>query len=153
VQRSRETTSQQQEGRGDEMTVRQGTVFTAAAGRRFGLTVGGAFLVLAAIAWWRGHPTTTTVLTSLGVLLVLGGLIVPRQLGPVERAWMALAHAMSKVTTPIVMGVMYLLVFATIGSIRRRLGGNPLVHAEQEHSYWHGRAAGARKSASMRRQF
>ena len=34
---------------------------TASEGRRFGLTVGTAFLVFAAIAWWRGHPTTTLV--------------------------------------------------------------------------------------------
>ena len=50
-------------------------------------------------------------------------------LGPVERAWMGLAHAISKVTTPIVMGVMYLLVLTPVGLLRRRFGGNPLVHA------------------------
>ena len=44
---------------------------TAAQGRRFGLTVGLAFLVLAGIAWWRGHPTSVLVLGSLGTLLVL----------------------------------------------------------------------------------
>jgi hypothetical protein len=126
---------------------------TAAHGRRFGLTVGTAFLVFAGIAWWRGHPTTTMVLGGLGGLLVLSGLIVPTHLGPVERAWMALAHAISKVTTPIVMGVMYLVVLFPAGVLRRGIGGNPLVHAEQEYSYWRARPAGSRRSASMRRQF
>lgn len=126
---------------------------TPAEGRRFGLTVGGAFLVIAAIAWWRGHPNATMVLGVLGGTLALAGLAIPAHLGPVERAWMALARAISKVTTPIVMGVMYLLVIYPVGVMRRRFGGNPLVHVEAERSFWRARPAGARRSASMRRQF
>jgi len=109
---------------------------TAAQGRRFGLTVGGAFLVFAAIAWWRGHPTATTILGTLGGVLFLAGLIIPTYLGPVERAWMKLAHVISKVTTPIVMGVMYLLVLMPIGFLRRMFGGNPMVHTAKNSSYW-----------------
>ena len=127
--------------------------FTAAQGRRFGLTVGAAFLVFAGVAWWRNHPTTATVLASPGAALLLGGLIVPQLLGPVERAWMALAHAISKVTTPIAMGVIYLLVLTPVGFVRRWMGGNPLVHKREAQSYWHARPEGRRRTASMRRQF
>ena len=79
---------------------------TPQQGRRFGLTVGGAFLVFAAIAWWRSNPTLSTVLGALGGTLALAALAIPTHLGPVERAWMALAHAISKVTRPILIGVM-----------------------------------------------
>jgi hypothetical protein len=126
---------------------------TAAEGRRFGSTVGGAFLAIAAIAWWRGHPTLALVAGALGAALALAGLALPTRLGPVERAWMRGAQAISKVTTPIVMGVMYLLVMFPVGALRRSFGGNPLVHAEQARSFWRERPAGARRSASMRRQF
>ena len=126
---------------------------TAAQGRRFGLTVGAAFAVFAGIAWWRGHPTTFTVLGSLGGLLIVAGLVVPTLLGPVERAWMALAHVISKVTSPIVMGVMYLLVLTPVGFLRRGFGGNPLVHALDKQSYWRTRPENARRSASLTRQF
>jgi hypothetical protein len=126
---------------------------TAAQGRRFGLTVGGAFLVLAGIAWWRGHPITLRVLASLGTALVAGGLIVPTLLGPVERAWMGLAHAISKVTTPIFMGVVYYLVITPVGAIKRMLGKNSLRHPEHDGTFFHARAEGARKSADLRRQF
>jgi len=135
------------------MTAQVVKQMTAAQGRRFGATVGGAFLVFAGIAWWRGHPTTTMVLGGLGGLLVLSGLIIPTHLGPVERAWMALAHAISKVTTPIVMGVMYLGVLFPVGVLRRGIGGNPLVHADQERSFWRSRPEGSRRSSSMQRQF
>ncbi len=126
---------------------------TAAQGRRFGLTVGAAFAVFAGIAWWRGHPTTFTVLGSIGGLLILAGLVLPTTLGPIERGWMALAHAISKVTSPIVMGVMYLIVLTPVGILRRSLGGNPLVHQLDKQSYWRTRPDNARRSASMSRQF
>ncbi len=125
---------------------------TAAQGRRFGLTVGGAFLMFAAIALWRGHPTSTTVFGALGGTLALAGLVIPTLLGPVERAWMQLAHVLSKVTTPIVMGVMYLLVLTPVGLLRRTLGGNPIMHASKGGTYWKSRPAGSRAS-NLRRQF
>jgi hypothetical protein len=126
---------------------------TAAAGRRFGLTVGGAFLLLAGVMWWRDHAALMSIFGAIGGLLAAAGLAIPTRLGPVERGWMALAHAISKVTTPIIMGVMYLLVLFPVGVARRTLGGNPLTHAEQRNSFWRPRPAEARRSASMRRQF
>lgn len=125
---------------------------TSAQGRRFGLTVGGAFLVFAAIAWWRGHPATFTILGSLGGVLSLAGLAIPTYLGPVERAWMKLAHIISRVTTPIVMGLMYLLVLTPIGYLRRWFGGNPMVHEAKAASYWKPRAEGKR-AGDLTRQF
>ena len=135
------------------MATRVRARLTAAAGRRFGLTVGIAFLVFGAIAWWRAHPTMSTVLAALGGSLAIAGLVIPTLLGPVERAWMGLAHLISKVTTPIVMGVMYLGVLLPVGLLRRGLGGNPLVHARQGQGFWRPRPEGARRSASMQRQF
>lgn len=122
-------------------------------GRRFGFTVGGAFLLLAAIAWWRGHALSSTVFTVLGSLLVVAGALVPRQLGPVEAAWMGLAHAISKVTTPIVMAILWLLVITPAAWLRRLIGGNPLVRAERDGSYWRPRPDGERRTKSLQRQF
>lgn len=135
------------------MAERVSARLTAAEGRRFGLTVGTAFLVFAGVAWWRSHPTISTVLAVLGLGLSGAGLLIPTSLGPVERGWMALAHAISKVTTPIVLAVMYLGVLAPVGFLRRTLGSNPLVHAPSSRGFWKERPAGARRSASMQRQF
>ncbi len=126
---------------------------TAAKGRSFGLTVGGAFLAIAAFVWWRGHLKVASVLGVLGFVLALAGLVIPTRLGPVERGWMGLAHAISKVTTPIVMGVMYFLVILPVGLLRRALGGNPLEHKEAGGSYWKPRPEGARRTRSLKRQF
>lgn len=126
---------------------------TAAQGRRFGLTVGAAFLVLGGIVWWRGHLTTSGVFSGLGLVLLLAGLLIPTHLGPVERAWMRLAYAISRVTTPIVMAVIYFVVITPTGLLRRTIGSNPLSHVEHESSFWKPRPPNARRSASMERQF
>jgi hypothetical protein len=134
------------------MATRISARLTASEGRRFGLTVGAAFLLFAGIAWWRGHPMTSTVLGTLGGGLSVAGLLLPTYLGPVERKWMQLAHLISKVTTPIVMGVMYLVVLTPVGVLRRLFGGNPVVHAAHDASYWKPRPEG-RRAGNLKRQF
>jgi len=134
------------------MAERVSARLTAAEGRRFGLSVGTSFLAIAVIVWWRGRPAAAGVLAALGVTLALAGLAIPARLGPIEQAWMTLAHAISKVTTPIVMGIMYFLVITPIGIVRRLVGGNPLEHAPAGQSFWKPRPPGRRRS-SMRRQF
>src|SRR3982750_3294197 len=108
------------------MAARVPARLTAAAGRKFGFTVGAAFLAFGSIALWRGKQRTATVLLALGGLLVVAALVAPTALGPVERAWMGLAHAISRVTTPIFMGIVYFLVMTPIGLVRR-LAGSPIV--------------------------
>ena len=126
---------------------------TPAEGRRFGVTVGAAFLVLAAISLWRGHSTTPYVLGILGGGLLLAGLVVPGALGPVHRAWMGLALALSKVTTPIFMGVMYFLLFTPTGWIMRLFGKNPLRVRERDGSFWIKPEHPADRTGSLTRQF
>ena len=120
--------------------------YTPAAGRKFGLTVGIAFLVLASIARWRGHPTTFAVLGSLGGLLVVSGLLIPAMLGPVERSWMKLALLIKKVTTPVLMGIIYFVVLTPIGLLRRWFAGNSLVHKSGPTGYWADRADAPRST-------
>jgi hypothetical protein len=97
-----------------------------AEGRKFAATLAAAFGVLAGVAWWRESPRATLVLAAVAGAFALGGLLVPGRLGPVHRAWMGLAHAISKVTTPIFMGIVYFLVITPVAVVRRVVGGNPL---------------------------
>jgi hypothetical protein len=87
--------------------------------RKFGLTVGGAFAILGTISWWRGHEIPPRVLWTLGVLLVVPGLVAPTILAPVERAWMRFAAVLAYVNTRILLTVLFYLVMLPIGLIRR----------------------------------
>ena len=70
-----------------------------------------------------------------------------------QRAWMGLAHAISRVTTPIFMGLIYFLVITPTGLLMRSLGRDPLEHAEVGGGFWVARPEDERRSRSMERQF
>jgi hypothetical protein len=122
---------------------------SSAEGRRFGLTVGIPFLLLGAVTTWRGAAVTPYVFFGLGGLMLLAALVAPTQLGPVEKAWMKLAHLISKVTTPLFMGVVYFLIFTPMGLVRRLLGKDSLRRDRKAATYW----MPATPAGSMERQF
>jgi hypothetical protein len=120
-------------------------------GRRFGLTVGGAFFALTMLTWWNGRAMLAGVLAIVATCLVVAGIAVPTRLGPVERAWMTFGRAISFFTTPIVMGVLYFVIITPVGLLRRAVAPNPIVHRESASGFWKRRAKG--RSSSMERQF
>jgi len=58
---------------------------TSVEGRRFGLTLGSAFLAFATIALWRGRPNAAVLLGSIGLVLAIAGFFIPTRLAPVQR--------------------------------------------------------------------
>lgn len=110
--------------------------YTPARGRRFAVTLFVAFAVLALIAAWRGRETVMFVFGSLAAAFAISGIAAPGSLQPIERAWMAFAHALSRITTPIFMSIVYFLLLAPVGLIRRATGRNALVRRAKGDSYW-----------------
>jgi hypothetical protein len=98
--------------------------------------VGAAFLVLGAISAWRGHVLPPRIFFALGGALTAAGVLAPGRLSAVHRGWTAFGHAISKVTSPIVIGAVYFLVLTPIGALIRALGLNPLRHREQNGGFW-----------------
>ena len=92
---------------------------TRPALRKFGLTVGGVFLLLGAVSRWRGHEVAPLVMWTLGTPLVLLGAVAPSLLGPVERAWMAMAEVLGRINTRLILGAVYFLVVTPLGVVRR----------------------------------
>ena len=121
--------------------------------RRFGLLVGAAFLALGAVLSWRGRPLPALICSSVGATLILMGAFVPEVLPPVHRLWMAMAGAISKVTTPIFMGVVYFVVLTPIGMVRRLAGGSALKPQVRDGSLWIGRDGTGERPEDLERQF
>ena len=122
--------------------------------RRFGLTVGGVFLVLAAVSRWRGHTVAPVVLGMLGGLLVVPGLLVPRALAPVQRRWMRGAAVIGDVNARVVLAVLYYAVVTPIGFLMRRRR-DPLDRAiaDGRTSQWVKRTPEPADRARYERQF
>ena len=93
------------------------------------------------------------VFGTLAGMLILAGLVAPGRLGPVQRAWMRFAHLISRVTTPVFMGVTYFLVLSPTGALMRALGRNPLAHSEGGDSFWATRYGAAKRRSDLTRQF
>jgi len=127
----------------------------ARKGRQFATTVAIGFGVLTLFALWRGRQLPAWIFGSVAILLVLAGFFIPHKLSGLERAWMKLAHAISTITTPIFMSIIYFVVLTPAGVIRRMGGGNPLVHRGVDGSYWVRRRAQEKEKArrQMERQF
>ena len=104
-------------------------------GRIFALTLTGGFLFLAAVGLWRGADILVVVSLVLAVISALAALLAPGHLGPVNRAWMKTGEAMGRVTTPVLMALIYYLVVTPIAVTRR------VVSRRQQpgESNWHRR--------------
>jgi hypothetical protein len=124
---------------------------STAEGRRFGLTVGSAFLALSLLLWWRGYDTARTITGAAAAIFLLGGLLLPAYMGPLYRIWMRFGLALSKVTTPIFMGIIFFLVITPFGLVARAVGHRPLRPLDSD-SLWRPRKEGDRRS-DLQRQF
>jgi hypothetical protein len=122
--------------------------------RRFGLTVGTAFMILAAFLLWKHRPAWAPC-AAVGGVLVLLGLAAPVVLGPVERVWMKLAGYLGWFMTRVILGLVFLLVFTPAGLIMRVLGKDPLKlrFDRRAASYWELRKDQDRSPERMERMF
>ncbi len=97
--------------------------------RNFGVVVGGVLVALAVYLTWRGgwNAGAASVITgSIGVLLVLLGLSVPRSLAPIYPVWMALALVLGTVVTAVLLTLVFYLVVSPIGLLIRLAGKDPM---------------------------
>ena len=106
--------------------------------RNFGLIVGGVFTLLS--VWWLYREKFVSVASwtvTLGLALIIFGLIFPRALVYPNRGWMALAEVLALISTRIILGLVFFLIVTPIGVAKRLLGWDPLNRrAIQRPSYW-----------------
>jgi hypothetical protein len=90
--------------------------------RKFGLIVGGLFLVIG--LWplvWRGEGLRLWAV-GLGGLLVPLGLLVPAVLGPFFKLWMKVGHVLGWINTRIILGVLFYGLITPMGLVMRLFG-------------------------------
>jgi hypothetical protein len=95
--------------------------------REFALTTGGIVAGLFGLFFpWlleRPIPRWPWVIAAV---LVAWGLIAPATLRLVYRAWMKLGLLLNKITTPLIMGLVFYMVITPIGLVRRVFGSDAL---------------------------
>lgn len=94
------------------------------------------------------------MLVLAGVFLAVA-LVRPSLLHEVNQAWTKLGLLLSKIINPVVMTVLFFLVFAPVGILLRMLGKDPLRLKldRQTKTYWIVRHSLDPQPESMARQF
>ncbi len=124
--------------------------------RAFGLTVGGILLAIA--AWWTwsdGFGAVDGVLAAAGSALVVLGVVAPRLLAPLNRAWMRLGLLLGRVVSPVALGIIYATTIVPIG-LFMRLRGKDLLHLRRQPelpTYWIAKDPPGPAPDTMTRQF
>lgn len=121
--------------------------------RNFGLVFTVAFLFFGLIPL-RHHMPVRTWLLALSALTLLVALVRPSILHPANRVWTLLGLLLGKVVNPIVMALLFYLVFTPGAILLRMLGKDPLNLAKDPEAttYWIPRTA-ADETSSMINQF
>jgi hypothetical protein len=122
--------------------------------RKFGLTVGGAFLLFGGIRSYFHFGNVSIVLLGIGGALSVGGIVFPRALAPVEKWWMALAQVLAFINTRILLTVLFYLIITPIGLVTRMFKDplNRKLH-DGSMSYWIRRQPKPADPARYQRQF
>jgi len=122
--------------------------------KSFGLIVGGILSILGLIPLMKGHAPRWPALGP-GATLLLFALTRPSLLHGPNRLWTALGLLLNRFVSPVVMGLMFYLVFTPMGLLFRLFWKDPLrlkLDSEAE-SYWITREHKGSDSGSMANQF
>ena len=122
--------------------------------RAFGWVFTGFFALVAILPMLRGRPLRLWALAISGAFLLLT-LIRPRLLHPLNREWTRLAVLISKVTNPIMTGLMFYVLFTPV-AWALRLMGKDLLRLKGEpgaKTFWIPRDPPGPAPEGMRNQF
>lgn len=91
--------------------------------RSFGITTGIIVAVLFGLFFpWLLERSTPYWAWVLAGVLIVWGLVAPATLRPVYRVWMRFGLLMSRITTPLVLGIVFFLIITPVGLIRNLFG-------------------------------
>jgi hypothetical protein len=129
------------------------TKTSAAVLRRFGLTIGFAFLVFSGLLQFR-HRGSGWPFVTLAILLLLFSAVAPNFLGFVYQPWMRVAAFVGSVSSRILLTILFYLVVTPIGLLQR-LFGEQLIDLRiktNDATYWQRRTASP-ATANYEKQF
>jgi hypothetical protein len=122
--------------------------------RALGLTFAAVFLIIGLYAWAFGGQVRWWSI-AVGAAFALAALVVPGVLGPLNKVWTRFGLLLHRITSPIILGVMFFVVVTPIGLLMRLLGKDLLrLRMERDApSYWIERQPPGPKPDTLSNQF
>ncbi|MEY4964870.1 MAG: hypothetical protein RL274_453 [Pseudomonadota bacterium] len=122
--------------------------------RKFGGFFASVFALLALYALWKDHTTRAAILAILSGLFALTALVAPAVLAPLNRLWMAFGLLLGKFISPIVLGIIFMVLITPVALATRLFGRDALrMKKSSAASYWIERDPAGPEPASFQRQF
>jgi len=122
--------------------------------RSFGLTMAAVLLIIAAVLWWKEKPYFLNLIYP-ALLLALLGMIAPAWLGPLQRAWMALAVLLGFVMNRVILTIVYFGMFTPAALVLKILRKD-LLHERWDksaESYWVRKTSGSYHPQSSEKMY
>lgn len=123
--------------------------------RGFGLVFAAVFAIVGLWPLFSGGPIRWWAMAVAAVFLVLA-FVLPAILRPLNVVWFRFGMVLSRIMTPVVMGVLFVVTFVPMGVIMRTIGGKDLLRLKLEpdtRSYWIRRDPPGPEPQSMKNQF
>lgn len=122
--------------------------------RSFGFTFAAVFALLGAWLTWRANRFGVPVLGAAAAFALIA-IAIPRILHPLNVGWMHFGMLLSKIVSPIVLGVIFFVLFVPVGLFFRLTGRDILRRSFERDrpSYWIDRTPPGPDGKSFPRQF
>jgi hypothetical protein len=122
--------------------------------RSFGIMFAVVFAIIGLWPLVRGGSVRLWPLAAATVFLG-AAIMAPRALLPFNRLWFRLGMVLSKVMTPLVMGVLFVVAVMPVGFLMRLFGKDPLRlrREPRAESYWIERSPPGPTAESLKDQF
>jgi hypothetical protein len=106
--------------------------------RNFGLLVGGIFCLLGFWIYYSSQSFIGIIFLSIGALLLIFGLLLPKSLSGVYKIWMGLAFALGWVMSRVLLTLLFYFVITPIGFAAKIFGKKfmDVDYKVKKESYW-----------------
>ena len=113
------------------------TSATKSSDKTFGLFFVFVFTLISALQFNQSRISYFAVSLIIAVALLLISLIKPKKLNYLNCAWSKLSTKISKITSPLIMGIIFITFFIPISLIGKMRGRDELhLKFKSEPSYW-----------------
>jgi Saxitoxin biosynthesis operon protein SxtJ len=122
--------------------------------REFGLITGGILAALFGLCfpWMLGRPLPYWP-WAIGGVLALWALVAPATMRGFYRLWMRLAELLGRITTPVIMSLVFFLVITPAALVIRLMGRDPMAQRFDPTATSYRVAAHKQPNSHMERPF
>jgi len=122
--------------------------------RKFGLTVGGVLIIIAAFLFYF-EKSSAIYFAVIGSLLFITGIIFPQILKPLNKIWMGMAIVLGFFMSRLILTIVFYLVLTPISFIAKIVGKKFMIlkFDKSAKTYWEKRTIIQKKQIDYERQF